>query len=86
LKERGGGRNARATSRVSAFLEIPRRFTLANHRLPLALPQSSGKLGTLTFFAEPTVGQIVASRNIKDFDGCAEPVDDRPSLWKNEEN
>jgi len=45
----GGGRNARATSRVSAFLEIPRRFTLANHRLPLALPQSSGKLRTLTF-------------------------------------
>jgi len=31
------------------FWKFPRRFTLANHRLPLALPQSSGKLRTLTF-------------------------------------
>jgi hypothetical protein len=35
----GGGRNARATSRACArFLEVLRRFTLENRRLPLALP------------------------------------------------
>jgi len=44
-RDGGGGRNARATSRACArFLEVPRRFTLENRRLPLALPQSSGKL------------------------------------------
>jgi hypothetical protein len=38
------GRNARATiTRLRALWNIPRRFTLVNHRLPLALPQSSGK-------------------------------------------
>ncbi len=41
----GGGRNAWATSRACArFLDSPRQFTLENHRLPLALPQSFGKL------------------------------------------
>ena len=41
----GGGRNARATSRACArSLDFPRQFTLENHRLPLALPQSFGKL------------------------------------------
>jgi hypothetical protein len=44
-RDGGGGRNARATSRARArFLEVPRQFTLENRRLPLALPQSSGKL------------------------------------------
>ena len=43
---RGGGRNARATSRTRArFWKFsPRQFTFENHRLPLALPRSSGKL------------------------------------------
>jgi hypothetical protein len=40
----GGGRNAQATSsRSRTFLDFPRQFTLENHRLPLALPQSFGK-------------------------------------------
>jgi hypothetical protein len=44
-RDGGGGRNARATSRAHArFLEVLRQFTLENRRLPLALPQSSGKL------------------------------------------
>jgi hypothetical protein len=40
----GGGRNARATSRACArYLEVRRRFTLENRRLPLSLPQSFGE-------------------------------------------
>jgi hypothetical protein len=51
-RDRGGGRNARATSRAHAlFWSCPRRFTLENRRLPLALPQSFGKLRNATFFA-----------------------------------
>jgi hypothetical protein len=40
----GGGRNARATSAFTRFWSVPRRPALANHRLPLTLPQSSGEL------------------------------------------
>ena len=48
--KRGGGRNARATSRARRASDlIPQRFTLENHRLPLALPQSFCGSGTLTF-------------------------------------
>jgi hypothetical protein len=44
-QEGGGGRNARATSRACAFLEVsPRQFAFAFHRLPLALPQSSSQI------------------------------------------
>jgi len=39
----GGGRNALGSSRALAPADFPRQFTLENHRLPLALPQSSGK-------------------------------------------
>jgi len=82
----GGGRNARATRRARArFWIVPRRFTLENHRLPLALPQSFGKLRKLHVFAEPTLGQFVAPRNIKNGGPCAETVDDESSLWKPEE-
>jgi hypothetical protein len=42
---RGGGRNARATSRaVRVSGSFPQQSTLANCRLPLALPQSSSKV------------------------------------------
>jgi len=41
----GGGRNARATSRVQRFwMFSPRQSALTDYRLPLALPQLSGKL------------------------------------------
>jgi hypothetical protein len=41
----GGGRNARATSRVQRFwMFSPRQSALTDCRLPLALPQLSGKL------------------------------------------
>ena len=44
-QEWGGGRNARATSRARArFWMFPRRIRFRNHRLPLALPQSSGRV------------------------------------------
>jgi hypothetical protein len=55
--------------------------------LPPALPQSSfGKLRRSHVFGEPTVRQIVASRNKKTFRSCEEAVDDETSLWKAEEN
>jgi len=37
-------------------------------------------------FAEPTLGQNVATRNRKTLHPCAETVDDRTSLWMPEEN
>jgi len=37
-------------------------------------------------FAEPTLSQIVASRNTKTLLACAEAVEDETSLWKHEEN
>ena len=40
----------------------------------------------LSRFAEPTLSQIVASRNTKNLCRCAEPVEDENSLWKIEEN
>jgi hypothetical protein len=44
-QDRGGGRNGQApSSRRSAFPSVPQRFTLANHRPPLARPQSFGEL------------------------------------------
>jgi hypothetical protein len=85
-QDRGGGRNAQApSSRRSAFPSVPQRFTLANHRPPLALPQSFGELRNAHVFDEPTFSQIVTPRNTKTFPACAEAVDDAPSLWKPEE-
>jgi len=88
LKSRtGGGRNARATSFALARViwKIPRRLTLANRRLPLALPQSFSEIRNSHVFDEPTLSHFVALRNTKNFPPCAEPVDDVPSLWKPEE-
>ena len=87
-KTGGGGRKARATSlALSRVLWIvPRRFALANHRSPLALPQSFGELRNSHVFDEPTLQQFVAPRNHKNSQPCAETVDDVPSLWKPEEN
>jgi hypothetical protein len=83
----GGGRNARATSRACArFLECPP----AIH--PRESPAAAGSAAIirqaqeLSRFAEPTVSQIVRSRNTKEFRRCAEPVEDETSLWKIEEN
>ena len=83
----GGGRNARATSRACArYLEVRRRFTLENRRLPLSLPQSFGEHRKCSRFAEPTLSQIVAPRNTKKLHPCAEAVEDVTCLWKTEEN
>ena len=73
-------------SRLRASSGIPQRLTLASHRLPLALPQSFSEIRNYHVFAEPTLSQIVAPRNIKNFPACAEPVDDVSSLWNPEEN
>jgi len=78
----GGGRNARATSRACArFLECPP----AIH--PRESPVAAGSAAIirqaqeLSRFAEPTLIQIVAPRNTKNFSSCAETVDDESSLW-----
>lgn len=54
-------------------------------KFPLALPQSSGTQDSHVF-AAPTLRHNTAPRNTKEIAPCAEPVDDRPSLWTNEEN
>jgi len=89
LKEQGGGggRNARATSpRLARFQFVPRRFTLVNHRLPLALPQSSSKFRNTHVFGNPTLRQIVVARNRKTLHTCEQTVDVETSLWIVEEN
>jgi hypothetical protein len=87
---RRGGRNARATrSRSRACWECPRRFTLENRRLPLALPQSFGSSATPRF-AEPTLRHFVVPRNTKKVRGlcrtcgrCVLPVEERGKLEAN---
>ena len=84
----GGGRNARATSTHSRAFPIspgnsPSRITglppvRRNHR--------SASLRRSHVFGEPTLRQIVGSRNRKAFRACAEAVDDETSLWRAEEN
>jgi hypothetical protein len=46
----------------------------------------SASLKSSYVFAEPTLGQSVASRNRKTSRACAEAVDDDTSLWNVEEN
>jgi len=77
------GQPAALARRTGGF---PRRLTLANHRLPLALPQSSGKVRNTHVSLQPTLRHIVASINIKSALDCAEPVDVETSLWSHEEN
>jgi hypothetical protein len=72
-------------SRSRASSGIPRRLTLASHRLPLALPQSFSEIRNSHVFGESTLRHFVAPGNTKNFSTCAEPVDDVPSLWKPEE-
>jgi len=82
---RGGGRNARATSRASAFLEFPPVIH------PRESPAAAGSAAIIRqvqdshVFAGNTLRQIAAARNIKQLPRCAEPVDDESSLWKGEE-
>jgi len=59
------------------------RFQFSHHRLHRNHPSAS--LENYHLFAEPTLGQNVASRNRKTFRPCAEAVDDETSLWKPEE-
>jgi hypothetical protein len=61
------GQPARAYAR---FWNIPRRLTLVNRRLPLALPQSFSETQELSRFAEPTLRHFVAPRNTKNFSPC----------------
>jgi hypothetical protein len=46
------GQPARASAH---FWNVPRQFTLENRRLPLTLPQSSGKFRNLSRFDELTL-------------------------------
>ena len=83
----GGGRNARATSRVHRFwMFSPRQSALADYRLPPALPQLSGKLRNSHVSLPLTLNQFVAPGNIKRPRCCEEAVEDNTCLWKVEEN
>ena len=44
---------------LARSLEVPRRFTLENHRLPLALPQSFGKLRKLHVSLNPLSASLL---------------------------
>jgi len=85
---RGGGRNARATSRaVARFWKFFPTAILFQESPPAtgsaAIIQQAQELSR---FAEPTLIQIVAPGNTKTFLACEETVDDETSLWKPEEN
>jgi hypothetical protein len=87
---RAGGEEAampgQPSTRSRAFPECPP----AIH--PRELPTAAGSAAIIQqnsgihVFAEPTVRQFVAPRNIKYLPACAETVDEGTSLWKREEN
>ena len=62
------GRRPQCPGNQSRFARfwIPRQLTFKNHRLPLALPQSSGKLRN-SHVSLNTLSQIAAPRNRKNF-------------------
>jgi hypothetical protein len=63
----------------------PRQSSFENHRLPLACRNQPASSGT-SRFAAPTLIQFVASGNTKVLCSCEQPVEEKPSLWKREEN
>jgi len=77
------GQPSRARAR---FWKFPRRFTLANHRLPKALTAIIQRIRNTHVFAEPTLRHFVSRRNTKNRPGCEETVEDETSLWMKEEN
>jgi hypothetical protein len=84
---RGGGRNARATSRA---VRVSGSLPPAIHSRELPAAAGSAAIiqqsQELSRFAAPTFIQIVATRNTKNNPPCAETVDVEHSLWKPEEN
>ena len=68
------------------FWNVPRRFTLENHQAAAGSAAIIRQAQETSRFAEPTLRQIVAPRNTKNFPPCAETVDVETSLWKTEEN
>ena len=77
------GNQFRAHARIWS---IPRRFTLVNRRLPLALPQSFGKLRNFHVSLPTLSAKSLRPCNTKTAHRCAEAVEDDISLWKAEEN
>ena len=70
---------------LSRFSGFPRQLTLENHRLPLALPQSSRQAQESSRLAANTLSHFVSPRKNKKAQHCAETVEDVTSLWKVEE-
>ena len=84
--ERGGGRNARATSRAKRVSGSFHSMIL--FRESLATAGSAAIIWPsqeLSRFAGPTLCQIIVPRNTKSRPVCAEAVEDVTSLWKTEE-
>jgi len=88
-KSKIGGRRPQRPGNQFALAHVfwipHRQFTLDHHRLPLALPQSFGKLRKLHVSLDLLSGRNVAPRNTKTSPPCEEAVEDETSLWKNEE-
>ena len=68
------------------FWSVRRRFTLENRRLAAGSAAIIRQAQELSRFADPTLRQIVAPRNTKNWPRCAEAVEDASSLWKPLEN
>jgi hypothetical protein len=89
-KSKIGGRRPQRPGNQFALAHVfwipHRQFTLDHHRLPLALPQSFGKLRKLHVSLDLLSARNVAPRNTKTSPPCEEAVEDDTSLWKNEEN
>ena len=85
-RNRGGGRNARATIAQIASGQVPRQF----HPREIAgcrwLPAVTQQLQERSRFRELTFSQIAVRGNRKTFTACAETVDEKSSLWKALEN
>jgi hypothetical protein len=87
-RDRGGGRNARATStRSRASPECPPAIHPRESPAaagPAAIIRQAQK--TLTFSLQPLSVRTSPPRNTKTSPPCAKTVDEKPSLWKPEEN
>jgi hypothetical protein len=72
--------------RLRACPDVPRQFTLENHRLPLARRNHSASSGMPTFSLRTTLLHRTVGDNWKTPAPCAQTVDVATSLWNLVEN
>lgn len=89
LREQGWGRRPQRPGNQLAlmrtFWKFPLAIPLENHRChwPAAINQQAQELSR---FAADTLIHFVLPGKTKSAGNCEQPVEDRTSLWKNEEN